>query len=331
MIAIYQSFRRAIEIELQVYHGKKIKDPLLWIIVLTVGVFVLAYTGFGQNTILTLAVFIIFIKLLTMIVETGDQLYHICPQFELPKKKVRDSIILIPYIVLSFALIIGITIAVNHKVPSSDIRTPNQETAVREQLLAMGFPKKTLDDLSDEHVLLFQDAIRVEPHIEEIIFDFNNTMIASAVLIELPNRHFYMVESMEWPKGAAVWNDNFTISGKETYQLLDGKMLWDNDGVTHEAKIKSLSNGMTTTDSLFFGQTQEMLISGNLCFPFYTENQRAYVLYEFMLPKDIVATCNILNYYHKILPIQLPFDHPEQSILDGKIEFEQHYTNYHFE
>ena len=81
------------------------------------------------------------------------------------------------------------------------------------------------------------------------------------------------------------------------------------------------------TNSSWFGTVSTSnQISGAVKYPLGTKGQRGYVLYQTELEENQWVACNCFNYFHTSNPIVLPYEEPEQRILNGEVEYKQAYS-----
>lgn len=336
-IALFLTFRRGVFAVDAAYRSNKKRDPLLGLTVLTIAMLILIFTPYRYSTLISLVFIVVYIGFLVPVVRIGDELFVLRPDYKKPeelmdpRKKHKVWVVIAGYCAACILFVTVTCIFANHKVPSSVKCSERQETVIRNELCTLGFPETILNDLSDDNVRLLKDALRVSTYDEEITFKNSDVMLATTIVTELPGNQIYYLEYMEWKKGNAFWNDGFTIWGADVFSLVEGKMLWEKGSTSYEAKMNRLTCEDVMTNSMFFGQQQERRITGQVCFPFYAKNARAYVFYEATLPPDAICGNSCLNYNHKGQPIQIPFAQPEQLILDGAIDFNQHYIFYQLE
>ncbi|WP_019230100.1 hypothetical protein [Sedimentibacter sp. B4] len=277
----------------------------------------------------------------------GDELGNIGYGIISIEDRLSNTVVVRGYLIICLVLVISCGVTANHAVPKFTEIKSSTASDTQNILMEFDVPEEILNDMSYENISMLQNAIHVDVYTDLLMFDGvsemveigtrmykeyikpkNRTIEATTVYTELPDNEIYVLVYFKWQKPKAFWNDGFTIWGEEGIELLDGKLFYQKDGIDYEASIPRLKNDFVTTESMFFGASQSKQISGGVCYPFGSENQRGYVFYRLKLSEEQGIVPNCINYLHSKNPISLPYTFAEQKILSGHREYKQHYTTY---
>ena len=340
-------FRKGLKNIFQKADTNPTRDPLLWLVIWSVIVKICAITELGS-------IWFIFIPLLFFYFYSFRSLYRLSA--DLVGSNYRPSKVILRIsskkfvwgyiIVCAFIVAICCVVSNNIRIDSREFITADHSEK-RDKLIDLGFPEDILNDISDDEVDVLQDAIFVESSKELLMFDYKEENIkndlggyttkkkpgksnleATIIYIELKDNRMYALEYFEWKDGSAYWNDGFAISGSEKLDLINGRLLYEKNGISYFASIPRLKSGMVTESNLIGYEDQADKITGAVNYPFDSDRERGYVFYRVDIRKDVWLGCNILNYTHYSNPFRIPYSETEQNNLMFSDSLRQHYTNF---
>lgn len=326
-LGIILTFRCALKEVFKKIEVTQPHDPLLWIAIWTGGVGVCTVLQISNSWLVFIPILIGYSLLMCSLHKIGKLLNDAEDRLVNAPAKVSHKVMGCGYGLACILLVTVCGIGVNHiELDATEFIKPT-DSATQQMLADMGFPPHIIRDFSEENIGLLSDAIHVETFTDLLTFDQIEklgkcNMKATTVYIELPDNLLYVVVQFEWQDGKAFWDDGFTISVREPFELLDGKLLYEKKGTAYWAPIPRLRDEELT---------QSCLISGGVSYPFGSERQRGYVFYRLQLPENQWSGATCLNYVHACTPLQIPYRKPEQKILEGIREKEQHYSNFHLQ
>lgn len=209
-------------------------------------------------------------------------------------------------------------------------RTESEQTAaIRKNLISLGFPEAILDDLTEDDLLVCEDAQRVVVQTSDhSVHDKSSpdpitpqaqpdALRHTGIAVRLPGEPerwklfhhfqwivdpgFYGTECIQlWPAYSA--STGWSAAGDVT-----GQVLYDRDGQTRAAPYDSLGSETHTSDSIFFGEQTATDIFAAFSLPRAGENQRSYVSYTIQKAQDDILTIvSIVNYTHQYTWLQYP-------------------------
>lgn len=346
-LALFLSFSFATKTVFIKANASNIQNPFIFAVVFILLSALLAISPLSNSWLAFIILIFFYIWVVRSIYRLGDDLGTIGYSFTSTQEKLSNTVVVRGYLIICFILVIVCGTAASHLVPNFNEIKPATTSDTRNKLLDLGVPEEVLSDISDENISMLQNAINVDVDTDLLMFDGarqmvedgtniykehmeprNHTIEATTVYTELPENVIYVLVHFKWQKPKAFWNDGFTIWGEEEIELLDGKLLCRRDNTNYEAPIPRLKNDFVTTSSMFFGASQSRQITGGVCYPFSSENQRGYIFYRLSFPEEKGIAANCINYLHSSSPVSLPYNYAEQKLLSGQNGYKQHYTTY---
>jgi hypothetical protein len=204
-----------------------------------------------------------------------------------------------------------------------------------------------LKDISDRDAALLNAAQHVDSSSSSLDFnpyylankaghgvDINiNKLQVTTIYIELPDNYMGIFVYFNWRDNKAYWQDGFTIFGLKGFELLNGTLLFQQNGIDYTAPIPRLKCQNVNSKNMF-GSEESRQIFGAVSYPFHSEKQRGYVFYQLKLPDKPYAGGNCINYVHNRYPFQFPYAQTEKQIINGSYFFsdrvKQQYTNFDY-
>lgn len=346
-LALYLSFSLAIKNVFLKTNVSNIQNSFFLAFVWILSFTLLALSPLSNSWLAFILLTFFCILVFRSLQRLGDELGNIEYSFISIEGRLSNTVVVRGYLIICLVLVIGSGITASHAVPNFTEIKPVTSSDTRNKLLEFDVPEEILNDMSDENISMLQNAINVDVDTDLLMFDGvsemveietnmykeytkpkNHTIESTTVYTELPDNEIYVLVYFKWQKPKAFWNDGFTIWGEEGIELIDGKLFYQKDFIDYEASIPRLKNDFVTIESMFFGASQSKIISGGVCYPFGSENQRGYVFYRLNLSEKQGIIANCINYLHSKNPISIPYTYAEQKILSGQREYKQHYTTY---
>ena len=303
---------------------------LVWYVVIAALAF-LNFTGFSV-WILLIAYFFILRGLFKLSKELDDAGYAITPA----PVKVTDRTLSIGY-----AAVIAILLAVGYlffnQYPMDwTVREESAASEIRQELLDLGFPEDVLNDLTEEEILLCQDAGKI--HVDTEDYPVNDGHQASkmgstgnltiytaydtyelritAIAVEPEDQsedwvifhHFQWIMDPGWRSTDAMqfWptyreNEGWTNAGH-----LSGRLLYDDGGTTYTAPYYSLGEVTRTSQDWFLGEVTGTDLVAAFSLPRGGENCRGYVCYTTRIVTPGYIINSWCNYYYQETPLWFP-------------------------
>lgn len=222
------------------------KDPVLGIIIWKIVVGICAITELGQIWIIYIPVIISYVYIFRSLYKLSYELepiYYISSRenIKLNKKKLLWIYSIACIVVVGICCLLS-----NHiKLNSSEVVQVN-EFGNRNKLIDSGIPLEIVQDIEDEDINMLNNIINVESFNEELNFDSkinDSNLKVTSIFIELKNKEMYAVEYFAWNEGAPYWQDGIEISNTYPLKLINGRLLYDNDGINYTAPIPRLKDG----------------------------------------------------------------------------------------
>lgn len=348
-IALLAVYRNALRIVYRRIGITPARDPVLLAIIWTILIAVFAFLPFVNHWLVILPLIIFFIIVVRSLHQVGDELDQAASAFINAPSKVSNKILAWGYLISCLIFVAVFCTISNHLRLEESEKIESTGSETRTALIELGFPEMILLDLTDYDVTKLHGAIHIESSSDSLMFDpvkvstktgensytisnkaGNCNLQATTIYIEFPDNLLYVLVYFDWEDSKAYWQDGFTIWGEKNFELLNGILLYEKNGVEYTAPIPRLSCENVTTYN-FFGVNESRQISGAVSYPYASENQRGYVFYRIQLPAEQWLGCNCFNYLHNHHPFKLPYVETEKQLLHGNLfnnNMQQHYTNF---
>jgi hypothetical protein len=155
-----------------------------------------------------------------------------------------------------------------------------------------------------------------------------SSLKTTSIYVELKDNRMYAIEYFQWLGGSAYWHDGFTISSSEKLELINGRLLYEKNGMSYSAAIPRLKNEMISQSDWFGAESQSEKIAGAVNYPFGSDRQRGYVFYQLDIRENAWTGNNILNYIHYSNPFRSHYEETERKNLMFSDKLRQHSTNF---
>lgn len=331
-------------------HIKPTRDPLLGLVIWKIIILICAITQLGNIWLIFIPLLFFYFYIFYSLYRLADDLLGINFRNSERIFKISSKMFLLIYMIVC-TFIVGIcgVVSNNIRLDSTEFITP-ELSEKRDMLIDLGFPEYILKDILDDEVDMLQDAIFVEYSKELLMFDYKeetiesnlggvtnistiqkpgkNNLEATIIYVELKDNRMYAFEYFDWKDGGAYWHDGFTIGGNVRLELINGRLLYENNGISYFAPIPRLKSRMAIESDLFGDEIKSDKITGAVNYPFGSDRQRGYVFYRLDIDKDRWAGAILLNYTHYSNPFRIPYAETEQNNLIFNDRLKQHYTNF---
>ncbi len=211
--------------------------------------------------------------------------------------------------------------------------------AVKEELLALGFPESALEDLSDEDILDCEGAIRVlskseaypinpgrrVTHVEDdprqpktttkTVYDVKELRLTS-IGVELAGEReqWKLIHHFQWDvdpgffgtESIQLWPTDRLDEGWRTISDFSGHVRYDKDGQTYTSPYYFMGYETYTSSSIFFGDRSSTDFFADFSFPKEGERQRGYLAYTAEEINDGWILDSWINYTHQMKWAQYP-------------------------
>jgi hypothetical protein len=341
--------RKALKEAFSQSNKKPVRDPVL-LVVLWTGLITACAIMPPEIIMIAFIPLMIFLIIITRsLYKIGDDLNEVDYVGIEKPAKISDTVLLWGYLISCLIFVLASSILANHIKLDVSRQMKTSDSALRTELIELGFPQHILVDISDNDISKLSGAIYIESNSTSMMFNpvkvttqnSNNITISNkpgdcnlqvtTIYVEFPENVVYVFEYFDWNNSKAYWQDGFTIWGEEEIELLNGVLLFKKDGVDYTAPIPRLRCDNITSYS-FFGANETKKIAGAVSYPFSTERQRGYILYRLQLPQDQWICSSCMNFVHYTQPFQYPFMETEKRILNGmyfiRNNMQQHYTTF---
>ena len=244
--------------------------------------------------------------------------------------------------VILMTLVIGLCFCGSYRMDWQPVTASQSDevTAVRQELLELGFPEHILDDLTEEDLLSCKGAKRIVADVEDhpvndgrwvteqqgsfrhsyTVYDQKELRI-TGIALELPGEreHWKIIHHFQWVidpgfRGTEVlhlWPAYRKHEGWVSGGGFTGQVLYTEDGETYVSPYHSLGQESYTYDSIFWGQQTSTDVFAEFSLPNKGENHRGYVSYTVAESQDGWSIDAWINYIH-----QTPW--PQYPVLTAK-------------
>ena len=195
--------------------------------------------------------------------------------------------------------------------------------AVRQELLALGFPEEVLNDLTGEEILACAGADFVLTETQDNPFqrkaaislaqeEQENILRVTSVALRYPGERdtWKLIHHFRWlthdgfcgTEAIQMWPAHQSGNWRQTGEFT-GRVLYDREGVSYESEYHYLG---TMTTSGWFGPSEDLYAAFSL--PSRGENQRGYLIYEVTGTQQpgFASVNSWFNYVHQYSRLQFP-------------------------
>lgn len=341
-------FREGIKKIFYKVDAKPKKDPILGLIIWRIILVTCALTELGQIWFISIPIIIYYFYIFKSLYKLSydlETINYIPSKITVMINKKKLSWLY----TISCIFIVGVCCVFSNHIKLDSIEViPVKEFGTRNMLIDKGVPVKIVKDIVDEDIIMLKDIVNVETFSEELKFNSTlnnirnnfdphnninkssgNDLEATSIFIELKNNEMYAIEYFNWGEGGPYWQDGFAISGSQPLELINGRLLYESEGINYSDKIPRLKGGMVASTDIFGYERQDEKITGAINYPSNSKNQRGYVFYKIDVPIGIITIgANIVNYMHYNHPFRIPYAEVENENLMFNDHLRQHFTNF---
>lgn len=306
------------------------KDPILRIIIWRIVVIILAVTELGQIWFIAMPIIIYYFYIFRCLYKLSYVFEKINCIHSTENKMLSNKKILFGYMLFCALIVVVCCLFSNHINLDSNEVVSVKEFGIRNTLIDKGIPREIVKDIEDDDIANLKDIVNIETFSEELLFNSSseNKLKVTSIFIELKYNKMFAIEYFNWGEGGPYWQDGFEVTNTWPLELINGKLLYDKDGINYCAKIPRLSGGMVTSIDIFGDERQEEKITGAINYPYKSQKQRGYIMYKIVIPEGTITGANLVNYMHYNHPFRIPYVEVEKKSLMFSDKLRQHYTNF---
>lgn len=266
--------------------------------------------------------------------------YAITPQ---PVRVTDRCVVLVLAAALGIGCTLGYLFGGSYRMDWQPVDTPaqTQTEAIRQQLLALGFPEAVLNDLTPEDIAACDGALRVVVEVEDYPVNDGRTVLWEAYN-EKNERHYvqdtvYDVKELRLT-GVAVqlpgaretwrvfhhflWTTDPGFCGTEALQIrpayrsipegwaaagdVTGRVLYDRGGQTFAAPYAALGARTFTANTVLWGEQTNTDLFAAFSLPRHAQHARGYVTYSTTEARDGYILSSGVYYTHQQTWLQYP-------------------------
>ena len=332
-MALLLLIRRGLKEMCSFYEITSERDPFLWLSVWLTSITALGllFPEISGSFLMGASMVIWFIALMVSCFRLTEEMLALMPVFPEPELSPGERRLTKLYFPVCI-LLTGTCVFWNHLSLDTAEKAPvSQEAqAVSQKLSSLGIPAEILSDLSQTDLLRMKDASAVHTDSQKIYFSNQlyssgqelpkESLSATAVYVQLSHNRAAVIEHFRINGFSPWWQDSFAIFPDpvpaEDRSPISGHLLFSRGGTDYTAPISRLQKGIRTSASLF-GPSSSYCISGAFSFPYGSQNQRGYILYETQLPDLQSVYLMSFNYYHAGHPFHIPYQRMDRALMDG--------------
>lgn len=266
--------------------------------------------------------------------------YAITPQ---PVRVTDRCVVLVLAAALGIGCTLGYLFGGSYRMDWQPVDTPaqTQTEAIRQQLLALGFPEAVLNDLTPEDIAACDGALRVVVEVEDYPVNDGRTVLWEAYN-EKNERHYVQDTVFDVKElrltGVAVqlpgeretwmvfhhflWTTDPGFCGTEAIQIrpayrsipegwsaagdVTGRVLYDRGGQTFAAPYAALGARTFTANTVLWGEQTNTDLFAAFSLPRHAEHARGYVAYPVAETRDGYILSSGAYYTHQQTWLQYP-------------------------
>lgn len=346
-VSLHLIFRAGLKNVFEKANTKPIRDPILWMVIWRIVVLICAITQLGSIWFIFILIIIFYFYIFSSLYKLRYDLNAINSRPSQVSTRLSSKVFIFIYVICCTFICAICCVGSNYiRLDSREFITPDTSEQ-RDVLIGLGFSEDILKDITDEEVAMLQEPIYIYSSNELLMFDSKDEIVqngvgvntstkkpgkinleATVTYVELKDGRMYAFEYFEWKDRSAYWNDGFTISSSQMLELINGKLLYEKDGISYFAPIPRLKGGSVTEYDMFGAEITSDKITGAVNYPFGSDRQRGYIFYQLDLSNGNWTGANLFNYTHNNNPFRIPYSETEHTNLMFSEKMVQHYTNF---
>ena len=328
-------FRQAVKAFYYKYNIVFRKNYITKLIIWRIIVVICALIGLGMIWFISIFIIIYYFYLFR-------QLYKITYDFDKIKLSnttntnnnmiLNKKILKIGYIIICIFTVMISCILSNHIKLDYEEVTPVEEFSIRNELIDKGVPREIVKDILDRDINILTNIVNIEVSNNNLKFDSTLTKVdknlsnnenidnlgekgveVTSIFIELKYNKMYAIEYFNWGDEGPYWQSGIAISNTQPLKLLNGRLLFEKEGINYSAEIPRIKDGIVESTDIFGEERQDNKITGAINYPYDSINQRGYVFYKINIPQGIIAGNNIVDYINYNNPFRIPYSEVEKD------------------
>ena len=191
---------------------------------------------------------------------------------------------------------------------------------VRGDLLALGMPEQVLDDLAPDDLAGLDGALSVTVRATEEFFSGapmtrEEQLLLTNVAVELPGGHWRIIHHFLWQTDPGLRTTECVklwpiteerLGGWRAEEEFTGRLLYDWQGTTYTGHYYRISKEHYTSNTAFWGETQNSDVFAVFSLPARGENCRGYLIYGAELVEEGWLLNSWSNYTHQVRWLNYP-------------------------
>ncbi|MDU5111095.1 MAG: hypothetical protein E6248_11645 [Clostridium sp.] len=306
------------------------KDPIMRLIIWRIIVTIIALTGLWQIWFISIPMIIYYFYIIRLLYKLSYDIESINCMTSNTNIRFSDKSLILGYLTSCIFLVAISCVLSNHIRLDSVEVIPVKEYSNRNLLIDEGIPLKIVRDILDEDIAVLKDIVNVET--VNIDFDFDKDtekdLEATTIFIELNYNEIYAIEYFNWGEKGPYWQDGIAISNSRDLELINGRLIYENEGINYASEIPRLNGGAVESTDVFGQLSQENKITGAINYPFNSKEQRGYIFYKINIEEGAILGTNIADYTHYNHPFRIPYTEVEKSNLSFTNNLGQNASNY---
>ena len=309
------------------------RDPILKIIIFKIIVFICAITNLGEIWIIVIPIIIYYFYIFRLLYKLSYDLETINCKLLEKNKRISNKKFLFIYSTICIFIVGICCIISNHiKLDSSEV-IEVKEFGIRNMLIDKGIPIEIVKDIEDKDIIKLRNLINAEVFSENLNFKSilnkdRSKVKVTTIFFELIDNEIYTIEYFNWGEEGSYWQNGFAISNTWPLELVNGKILYEKDGINYFAEIPRLNGGIIKSINVFGDERQDNKITGAINYPYNSKKQRGYIFYKIGIQKGTISGANIVNYINYNHPFRIPYTEIEKENIMFSDNLRQHYTNF---
>jgi len=333
--ALLLLYHLAVKTALKIVGEEKKTTPLLWAFFWYIAAIGLALSPYNQSWLPFIAMAVFYVVIIKALLRLNGALESWGYAVECAPVRMGEGTFAKLYALVAAVIVLGGCIGFNTVRPDYAEALPAEESTLREELAALGFPEFILADMTEADVQSLAGTVKCTVNEERVAYAEKYDLRFVTVYAEKPGGETRVTGWFCWEDGPALhWQDAVKLYGEPSG---DGERLWTGDaagrllyekkGVTYAAEAPAL-----VLDSreyiIFFGDMQyESALRARVGYPLGAENARGYLMLTLRCSEDTSMLWMDLRYCRQSFPLGLPWRDSRELPNGLRYETNQNYSN----
>ena len=285
-----------------------------------------------QGLIFVVPILILYICIMRSLARLPALLDGAGYQVRAARVRLSDRVVWITWAAV-LALCIPLAGALFCRYPMEWAPVPDNEQAgleeIRDNLLDLGMPEQVVDDLAPEDLAALEGALSVTTQVDVVSFRDVRELRASDIAVELPEGRWRIIHHFLWqgypgPRTTEcikLWptTQEQLEGGWRQEGGLTGRLLYDWEGTTYTGDYYSISTVNYTSQSIFWGQTENTDPFALFSLPRRGDNCRGYLTYGAEMVEEGWLLSSWNNYTHQVSWLNYPAMTAQEYDMSGML------------